>query len=118
MIDKPDIKTAIPKRRYKIGEFSVVVLGDVDSRDGVSYQYVLAVIREGESEPGLYITAERDDPDNIGESPLSMRVIMRDGSEVVSSSARWRDIELFVSDALAAVVTILDLQDEQPFRLM
>lgn len=116
-MDKPEIKTAIPKRRYRLGEFSLVVLGEIDSTDDVDYIYILAVVREGDAEPGLYITAQ-DDPQQPTQNTLSMRVIMRDGSEVIGTSDRWNDLDLFVTDALDAVITTLDLQDEEPFRLM
>jgi hypothetical protein len=116
-MDKPGIKTAIPKRRYRLGEFSLVVLGEINSADGVDYNYILAVVREGEAEPGLYITAQGD-PQQPTQNTLSMRVIMRDGSEVIGASDRWGDLDSFTSDALDTVIKILDLSDEQPFRLM
>jgi hypothetical protein len=116
-MDKPGINTAIPKRRYRLGEFSLVVLGEIDSADGIDYGYILAAVREGEAEPGLYITAQSD-PQQPTQNSLSMRVIMRDGSEVIGMSNRWGDLELFTSDALDIVVKILDLADEQPFRLL
>lgn len=117
MIDKPAIKTAIPKRRYKLGEFSLVVLGEIESADGVDYNYILAVVREGEAEPGLYITAQSG-PKQTTRNTLSMRVIMRDGSEVIGMSDHWSDVESFTAEALGTVIRILDLPDEQPFRLM
>jgi len=116
-MDKPGINTAIPKRRYRLGEFSLVVLGEIDSADGIDYGYILAAVREGEAEPGLYITAQSD-PQQPTQNSLSMRVIMRDGSEVIGMSNRWGDLELFTSDALDIVIKILDLADEQPFRLL
>ena len=117
MIDKPGINTAIPKRRYRLGEFSLVVLGEIDSADGFDYNYILAVVREGEAEPGLYITAQAD-PQQPTQNTLSMRVIMRDGAEIIGVSDRWGNLESFTSDALDTVIRILDLPDEQPFRLM
>ena len=80
-MDKPEIKTAIPKRRYRLGEFSLVVLDEIDSTDDVDYNYILAVVRESEAEPGLYITAQND-PQQPTQNTLSMRVIMRDGAGV------------------------------------
>ena len=58
-MSKPAFKTAIPKRRYKLGEFSIVVLGEVESEDDIDYQYILAVVQGQDPEPGLYITAEK-----------------------------------------------------------
>jgi hypothetical protein len=111
---KPKIHTAVPKRRYRLGEYLVTVLGEIDSADGIDYRYILATLVEGESEPGLYVTAERQRP----EGAYAMRVIMHDGAQVVGSSDRWGELELFAADALDAVVKILGLDDEQIRRLM
>jgi hypothetical protein len=113
---RPGISTAIPRRRYRLGEFTLVVLGDIESKDGIDYQYIMAVIRGEDPVPGVYITAERVS----GEGPrqFSMRFIMRDGSEVIGSSARWGDLEAFVGEATGIVVRVLNLSDETPYRLM
>ncbi|HYQ71217.1 MAG TPA: hypothetical protein VET88_04735 [Gammaproteobacteria bacterium] len=112
---RPGIATAIPKRRYRLGEFTLIVLGDIESRDGINYRYIMAVIRGEDPEPGIYITAEQGG----GEKPrdLDMRFIMRDGSEVISSSARWSDLDDFVGEATGVVVQVLNLSDETPYRL-
>ena len=39
-----NIQTAIPKRRYRIGEFTAVVLGEVESEDRADYRYIMAVV--------------------------------------------------------------------------
>lgn len=113
---KPGIATAIPKRRYRLGEFTLIVLGDVESKDGVDYRFIMAVIRGEDPEPGIYITAEAGG----GEKPREyrMRFIMRDGSEVIGSSARWSDLDAFVEEATGIVVRVLNLSDETPYRLM
>jgi len=113
---KPGIATAIPKRRYRLGEFTLVVLGDIESRDGVDYQYIMAVIRGQDPEPGIYITAERGD----GAVPreFSMRFIMHDGSEVIGSSTLWYDLDAFVDEATGIVSRVLNLADETSYRLL
>jgi hypothetical protein len=118
MRDRPDIKTAIPRRRYKLGEFTVVVLAEIDSAGDVAYQYILAVVRDGDAQPGLYITAEKPSTGETTRHALSMHVIMRDGSDVLGTSERWAELDVFVADGLEAVMRILDLQDEQPYRLV
>ncbi len=47
-MDAPKIQTAIPQRRYQFGEYTGVVLGDIESGDDVKYRYILALVREGE----------------------------------------------------------------------
>jgi hypothetical protein len=113
---RPGIATAIPKRRYRFGEFTLIVLGDIESRDGVEYQYIMAVIRGQDPEPGIYITAERGD--GAGQPEFSMRFIMRDGSEIIGHSSRWYDLDTFVDEATGIVTRVLSLSDETPYRLM
>jgi len=64
-----------------------------------------------------YITAQAD-PQQPTQNTLSMRVIMRDGAEIIGVSDGWDNLESFTSDALDTVIRILDLPDEQPFRLL
>lgn len=110
---KPGIQTAIPKRRYRLGEFTVTVLGEVDSNDGIDYRYIAAVIQGQDPEPGIYLTAERETGDGY-----AMRIIMRDGSEVIGNSEQWGDLDVFVNEALHVVSQVLSLGDETPYRLL
>ena len=112
---KPGIATAIPKRRYRFGEFTLIVLGDIESRDGIDYRYIMAVIRGQDPVPGIYITAEQGGG-NPGE--FSMRFIMQDGSDVIGASTRWGDLDAFVEEATGIVSRVLSLSDEIPYRLM
>jgi len=114
-VSKPGFKTAIPRRRYKMGEFTIVVLGEIESNDDIAYQYILAVIQGQDTEPGLYITAEKA---AVPPGGYSMRVIMEGGSEVIGSSAEWGSLDPFVEEALVIVSKVLDLGDETPYRLM
>lgn len=113
MINKPGIATAIPKRRYSFGEFTVTVLGDVESRDGVDYRYIAAVIHGQDPEPGIYLTAEQGDGDG-----LDLRLVMPDGSEVLDTAADWSDIDVFCNKVLSTVASLLQLTDETPYRLL
>lgn len=110
---KPGIQTAIPKRRYRLGEFTVTVLGEVDSNDGIDYGYIAAVIQGQDPEPGIYLTAERETGGDY-----AMRIIMRDGSEVIGNSEQWGDLDAFVNEALNVTSQVLSLGDETPYRLL
>ena len=115
-MNKPDIVTAIPKRRYKLGEFTLIVLGEIESNDDRDYVYIMAVVRGADSEPGIYLTAERNrSPDSEG---YDMRLIMRDGEEMIGSSADWREVGAFTDAAISMVSSILNLSDEEPYRMM
>jgi len=116
MENKPGIRTAIPKRRYRLGEFTLTVLGDVESSDGIDYQYIMAVIQGQDPEPGMYITAER--PGAPGGGELSMRLVMRDGAEVIGSSDQWVSLDMFAGEAIDIVTRILNLSDETPYLLL
>jgi len=116
IVNKPGILTAIPKRRYKLGEFTLTVLGDIDSSDGVDYCYIAAVIQGQDPEPGIYVTAEQAGPGQ--EAEYSMRFIMHDGDEVIGRSDQWGDLDAFVDEVLGIVSRVLSLSDEVPYQLM
>ena len=117
-MNKPGIVTAIPKSRYKFGEFTVTVLGDIESNDDREYRHILAVIRGNDPEPGLYVTAERSAPAQSDDGDYTMRIIMRDGDGVIGASDAWGDRDTFVNEALAIVSKMLNLSDEVPYQLM
>jgi hypothetical protein len=116
MEHKPAITTAIPKRRYRLGEFMLTVLGDIESSDDIDYQYIMAVIQGQDPEPGMYITAER--PQSPGGRELAMRLVMRDGAEVIGSSDQWHSLDMFTGEAVDIVTRILNLADETPYQLL
>lgn len=116
-MEKPKIKTAIPVRRYKLGAFVVSVLGEVESGDPRNYRYIAAVVVESEPEPGMYITAERSAPID-GRPAYTLRMIMRDGTQVIDTGERYADEENFARAALTVISKVLDLDDEEPYRLL
>lgn len=115
-MNKPAIMTAIPKRRYKYGEFTVVVLGDVVSSDGIDYRYIMAVVKGQDSEPGLYVTAEKAGSKDR-QADYTMRILMRDGAEVIATSPAWGELDTFVREGLEIVSEVLELSDEVPYQL-
>ena len=112
-MSKPAISTAIPLRRYRFGEFTLTVLGDIDSPDERQYRYIMAVVQGEDPEPGLYNSAESGQGD-----ALAMRVMMSDGDEVIGHSEDWRDLAAFTDEAINMVSRILNLSDETPYQLM
>ena len=117
MLNKPLFKTAIPKQRYKLGAFSIVILGDIESEDARQYRYVLAAVHEGDPEPGLYLTAEPP-PDAAQHGALCMRLVMADGEEVLMTNDALGNIDVFAAEGLTVVKALLQLTDEEPFRLL
>ena len=112
VVSKPVISTAIPLRRYRFGEFTLTVLGDIESPDAVSYRFIMAVVQGDDPEPGLYVTAEQ----GAGED-ISMRIMMRDGDEVIGHSGLWRELDGFVDESIRIVSRVLNLSDETPYQL-
>lgn len=111
-LNKPGIVTAIPRRRYSLGEFTVIVLCEITSNDSIDYHYIMAVVREQEPEPGLYVTAEK-----VPGKDVAMRIIMHGGDEVIGTSPAWDDLEAFVTAGLDVIARVLNLADETPYQL-
>ena len=117
-MDAPIIATAIPRRRYQIGDFSAVILGEVTSRDERLYEYVMALVPDGEQEPVLYITAERVNLPETGEQVSIVRVIAEGGERSFGPDRRWQDLDLFAEDALAMARRVMGLGQEEAMRLL
>ncbi len=117
-MDRPKFGTAVPQRRYQVGEYNAVVLGDIESTDDIDYTYILAVIVEGATNPKLYVTLERNRGPRAQEGSHRMRVVGENISEEIGSSDQWKTPDAFAATALAVVINLLALTDEQPVRLM
>jgi len=111
----PGIRTAIPQRRYKLGDFSIVVLGDIESDDGVDYRYVFATVQDGAQEPQFYVLSIRS-PGATGD--FALRVLSPELDRELDVSGRWRDLDVFCDQAMALAQQVLSLGDEQPHRLL
>jgi hypothetical protein len=112
-LKKPAIQTAIPLRRYSYGEFTLTVLGEIESGGDIRYAWVMAVSQGQNPEPGLYLTAEQ-----VAGSGHDMRIIMPDGEQVIGHSEQWSDLDVFVEEAVKIVSRLLNLSDETPYQLM
>ncbi len=117
MSNFPKIQRAIPKRRYKVGDYGVTVLGEVETGDTAEYLYLLAFVREGESQPSVFVCSERCPPGQRDGGSHRLRVINSAMSEVMDSDDRWRDLETFVDEGLKLGMQLLGLTQETPFRL-
>jgi hypothetical protein len=111
----PGIRTAIPQRRYRLGEFSVVVLGDIESDDGVDYRYVFAMVRDGAREPEFYVLSVRP-PETRGD--YSLRVLSPTLDRELDVSGLWRDLDAFCDQAVSLAQQALGLGDEPAHRLL
>lgn len=113
MKNAPQFLTAIPKRRYRIGEFEAVVLGDIEVKDGKHYIYVFALVREGGNEPCLYVVLERQQTQDY-----RIFVVAEEQSKQFETSNELANIEMFTEVAIDAAVRLFKLNDEEPYRVM
>lgn len=117
-METPKIVTAVPQRRYQFGDYQAVVLGEIESGDGTRYRYILALVREGDVRPELFVTCEPKSSSRAHEGRFRLRVISYYLNEELESSDRFGDIEVFSTEGLAVASRVLGLGDEQPVRLM
>jgi hypothetical protein len=113
-MDRPKITTAIPQRRYQFGEYSVTVLGEIESTDPPNYTFILAMVKEGDSEPSVYVICDRR---RRGDSAYRMRLVMAGFNETMGESDDWGDVDAFCEFALQVAAKALGLGDETPHLL-
>lgn len=116
-MEKPQITTAIPKRRYHIGAFQAVILGEIESPDSRQYFFIMALVPEGSEDPVLYVIAE-EVVTETNERATVITVRSEGEEKVLGPNPAWRDIDAFAEDAVAIVQKVMRLTDEIPTRLM
>jgi hypothetical protein len=117
-MDRPSIATAIPKRRYQVGDFSASLLGEIETHDPVQYRFILAMVPAGQPQPTLYVTCEKNRRSEPSGDSYRIRVVAEGFNEVLGSCARWADEETFAAEALSTALKVLSLSDEEPIRLL
>ncbi|MGD2081488.1 MAG: hypothetical protein PVF91_00885 [Chromatiales bacterium] len=117
MGELPVIRTAIPKRRYQVGDYGVTVLGDIDGGDGREYRFIMAFVEQGKREPGLFVCSERN-RGTPADGTHSLRVVNSAMSEVLESADRWADLDAFCEQGLEIGRRALGLGSEEAMRLM
>lgn len=110
------IETAVPRRRYRLGDFTVVVLGDVTSPDPVEYRHLAAFVPDGARDALLYVSCDRD-AGGQGGGGWRLRVVAPHDARVLDTESDCTDLDAFAEVALAAGGRILELTDEEPRRL-
>ena len=118
MQERPAIKTAIPKHRYQIGDFSATVLGEIESGDSRQYLYILAMVAMGDAEPSLYICCELAPPERGADGRYDVRVVNESMSEVLDSGDAWGSLDAFSEMAVDLARQVLGLKNEQIVTLM
>ncbi len=118
MTEVPKILTAIPQRRYQVGDYAATLLGDIESGDGIRYQFILAFVEQGQEQPALYLCCEQNRPQASAAGGFRMRMVNSAMSEVLDSSDRWGVADAFATDALAVGLQTLGIPAEPVHRLL
>lgn len=118
MQTRPLIKTAIPKRRYRVGGYLATLLGEIESKDGRDYRYLLGFVPEGAAEPVLYVYAETSPPAERASGAYRLWVISESLNELLDCSDRWGEIEAFAEQGLRLGCQLLGLPEGAVSRLL
>jgi hypothetical protein len=118
MQNRPVIKTALPKRRYQIGDHAATLLGDIESGDQNSYRFILALVPMGEQEPVLYVTSQPAPPARRGQGAFDLRVISEGLTDLLDTADRWENVDQFAEQALDLAQQVLGLRNQQVIKLM
>ncbi|HID46076.1 MAG TPA: hypothetical protein EYP34_10015 [Chromatiaceae bacterium] len=115
---KPHIKTAVPKRRYEIDNFSVLLLGDIESTDPVNYKYIMAFVDVSETEPMMYIISEENPPNQREHGRYRVRVLYGHDERDMGSDEFPGDLDQFTEYGMQLASRLLQLTEEEPIRLL
>lgn len=102
----PKISTAIPKKRYQVGEYGAVLLGDIESPDPVTYQHILALVPDGMSDPHVYVTCER-----TAGGETRFRVIAEGVDQLLPLAEACSTPDNFANTALRVIQEAMGMQD-------
>lgn len=112
----PIIQTAIPKQRYQLGPYQAVLLGDIESPDPVRYRFILALVHEGETQPSVFVTCEKNTRAQAQAGSHRICLISNQANEVLGSSDDYKEADNFAIEALAAAIRVLGLSGITPVR--
>jgi hypothetical protein len=107
----PHIQSAIPKRRYQYGEFTITLLTDIQSDDPHDYLFLMAAVREGNTQPEVYITCEAIMQNET--RTYQVRVLSDQQEHIISTQPQWGNETAFCEFALQGISQMFELSDEQ-----
>ncbi|TVQ85396.1 MAG: hypothetical protein EA400_16065 [Chromatiaceae bacterium] len=117
MQDRPIIRTALPRRRYQIGDYAATLLGEIESGDGRDYRFILALVPGNGGEPVCYITCEAAPPARAAAGAWDLRVVSEALTEVMDSADHWADLDHFAEQGLDLARQLLGLGHAPAFKL-
>lgn len=107
----PRINSAIPQRRYQLGDFNLVVLSEIDSPDNAHFLYLMGIVPQGGNKPEMFISAERI------QGGQQMRLIASEVSQTLEGGGPWNSVDDFSESALFIAKKLLNLEAEEPYQL-
>ncbi|OOZ38433.1 hypothetical protein BOW53_15570 [Solemya pervernicosa gill symbiont] len=114
----PNISTAIPQRRFQLGDYSAVVLGNIESNDPMPYRFILALVPEGAKKPVLYVISQKARRADAASGSHQLRIVSENLDESISVSDLWGDLDGFTTEAMLVTRKAMGLMDEQPYQMM
>jgi hypothetical protein len=111
----PKIQTAIPLRRYKYGEYTATLLGDISSSDDLNYCFMMALVKDGGTDPEVYITHEETVAGSTDR--YRTRVLTADAEHIIDQQAQALNQTAFCDFALNGIQQMFGLSDEQAVLL-
>lgn len=118
MEQRPSVKTALPKHRYQIGDYSATVLGDIDTDDPHPYRWILALVPMGSREPTFYVCCQQAAPARAPSGAYDLRVVSDAITDIVDTADRWGDLDTFSEQALDLACQVLGLRQEMVVKLL
>jgi len=97
---EPVVKSAKPKRWYRVGKYQACLFGEIESMGFVQYLHIFAVF--GEDSKGMYFVTAEVNLLAGGEGAGShFLCVFDDGKHLnYGDSDQWADEETFVTEAL------------------
>lgn len=113
----PQIKRAIPLRRYQLGGFLAHILSEIESDDPVQYHYIMALQQEGDEHPSLYVACIQTPPNQADKGRYRLRVMTEHESRDMNPADQWGELETFALGSMGIAAKLYQLGDEEPKRL-
>jgi hypothetical protein len=117
MQDQPRIKTALPKRRYQIGDYAATVLGEIEADDGRDYRWLMAFVPMGKNEPSLYVCCEPAPAERRADGDWDIRIVSKAMTDILDTADHWGDLDTFCEQAIDLARQVLGLASQEAFRL-
>lgn len=101
-----------PLRRYRLGPYLAVLIADIKSLGSVQYLYIMNFVRDGDTEPSLYVASEVDRMSFLGGGSHVLGVFDAAGHHNRGASDDWANPDRFAAEALAVGARCLGVSVE------